>query len=66
MALRAAGPSVELVVRDTGDGIEPDLLPRLFEPFVQGDRSAARAQSGLGVGLALVRRLVELLSLIHI
>ncbi len=47
-------------VRDNGIGIAPALLPRLFEPFVQGDRSAARAEGGLGIGLALVRRLVEL------
>jgi CheY-like chemotaxis protein len=46
-------------VKDTGVGIPPDTLPRLFEMFYQVDRSLERAQSGLGVGLALVRRLVE-------
>jgi CheY-like chemotaxis protein len=46
-------------VKDTGIGIPPDTLPRLFEMFYQADRSLERAQSGLGVGLALVRRLVE-------
>jgi len=46
-------------VKDTGVGIPPDTLPRLFEMFYQADRSLERAQSGLGVGLALVRRLVE-------
>jgi CheY-like chemotaxis protein len=46
-------------VKDTGVGMPPDTLPRLFEMFYQVDRSLERAQSGLGVGLALVRRLVE-------
>src|SRR4029079_15404926 len=46
-------------VKDTGVGVPPDTLPRLFEMFYQVDRSLERAQSGLGVGLALVRRLVE-------
>jgi CheY-like chemotaxis protein/two-component sensor histidine kinase len=62
IALSAAWAGGEAVVRvrDNGMGIAPALLPRLFEPFVQGDRSAARSQGGLGIGLALVRRLVEL------
>jgi PAS domain S-box-containing protein len=47
-------------VRDTGAGIEAALLPRVFELFVQGDTSLARAKSGLGIGLALVRKLVRL------
>jgi two-component system CheB/CheR fusion protein len=47
-------------VRDTGLGIAPELLPRVFELFVQGDRSLARSQGGLGIGLTLVKRLVEL------
>jgi PAS domain S-box-containing protein len=46
-------------VKDTGVGIPPETLPRLFEMFYQADRSLERAESGLGVGLALVRRLVE-------
>jgi PAS domain S-box-containing protein len=46
-------------VKDTGIGIPRVTLPRLFEMFYQADRSLERAQSGLGVGLALVRRLVE-------
>jgi PAS domain S-box-containing protein len=49
-----------LTVRDTGAGIEPDMLPRLFEAFVQADRSLDRSRGGLGLGLALVRGLVEL------
>jgi PAS domain S-box-containing protein len=51
--------AVVVRVKDTGVGIPPDTLPHLFEMFYQADRSLERAQSGLGVGLALVRRLVE-------
>jgi signal transduction histidine kinase len=51
---------VQVRVRDTGVGISPEVLPRIFELFTQVDRSLNRAQGGLGVGLALVRRLVEL------
>jgi CheY-like chemotaxis protein/two-component sensor histidine kinase len=47
-------------VRDTGAGIDATLLPRVFDLFVQGDTSLARAKSGLGIGLALVRKLVRL------
>jgi CheY-like chemotaxis protein/anti-sigma regulatory factor (Ser/Thr protein kinase) len=54
------GPSAVLRVTDTGIGITPDVLPRIFELFVQGDRSIDRTSGGLGVGLALVRRLTEL------
>ena len=47
-------------VRDTGIGIPSDLLPRVFDLFVQADRSLDRARGGLGLGLTLVRQLVEL------
>jgi PAS domain S-box-containing protein len=52
----------EVVVRvkDTGVGIPPEKLPRLFEMFFQVDRTLERSQGGLGIGLSLVRRLVEL------
>ena len=49
-----------LRVRDTGVGIAPEILPRIFELFTQAERSLDRAQGGLGIGLALVQRLVEL------
>jgi len=51
--------SIELRVRDTGPGIAPEFLARAFEPFTQADRSSTREQSGLGIGLALVRHFVE-------
>ena len=51
---------VVLVVRDDGVGLAPDLMPVLFEPFVQGPRGSDRSQGGLGVGLALVRSLVDM------
>lgn len=49
-----------LVVRDNGIGIASDLLPHIFDPFVQGDVSLDRAQGGLGIGLTLVRELARL------
>ncbi len=51
---------VRVSVRDNGSGIEPEMLPRVFDLFAQEDRSLERAQGGLGIGLSLVRRLVEL------
>jgi PAS domain S-box-containing protein len=47
-------------VRDNGVGISPDMLPQIFEMFLQVDRSVGRTQGGLGIGLTLVKRLVSL------
>ena len=49
-----------LEVRDSGIGMSPDLLARVFDLFVQGERPLARSAGGLGIGLTLVRRIVEL------
>jgi len=51
---------VAVRVRDTGAGLAPELLPHVFDIFVQGDRSLDRARGGLGIGLTIVRQLVEL------
>jgi len=56
----AEGGDAVLRVEDNGYGIAPELLPRVFDLFVQGERTLDRAQGGLGIGLTLVRRLVEL------
>jgi signal transduction histidine kinase len=58
--LGRVGTHVELRVNDSGTGIEPSTLPRLFERFWQADSSTTRAHGGLGLGLAVVRHLVEL------
>ncbi|HYX73509.1 MAG TPA: ATP-binding protein [Steroidobacteraceae bacterium] len=58
--MRAAGASALIEISDTGVGIPPELLPRMFDLFVQGDRSPDRSQGGLGVGLAVVKRLIEM------
>jgi PAS domain S-box-containing protein len=54
------GRDVVLRVRDNGRGIDADLLPRIFDLFVQGPRGSDRAEGGLGLGLSLVRMLTEL------
>jgi PAS domain S-box-containing protein len=58
--LRRADDHVEIVVRDTGEGIATEHMPRIFQRFGQVDSSSTRRHSGLGIGLALVRHLVEL------
>jgi CheY-like chemotaxis protein len=58
--IETVGEEVLLTVRDSGVGIPPDLLPHVFDVFVQGSISIDRSQGGLGIGLSLVRRLVEL------
>jgi signal transduction histidine kinase len=57
---RGAGdrPEVAVTISDTGVGISPDLLPRVFELFVQAEAATERTHGGLGIGLALARRLV--------
>ena len=57
---RVEGHQVVIRVTDQGFGIPPDKLPRMFELFAQGDRSLARSEGGLGIGLTLVKKLVEL------
>jgi PAS domain S-box-containing protein len=56
----APGPSALLSVKDTGIGIEPEILRHIFDPFIQSDHSIDRSRGGLGLGLALVKGLVEL------
>jgi PAS domain S-box-containing protein len=54
------GDSAIIVVRDSGIGIRPEMLPRIFDLFAQADRSKGHSQGGLGIGLALVKNLVEM------
>jgi signal transduction histidine kinase len=60
LSLRSADGWAEIRISDTGAGIPPELLPSLFEPFMQGKQSLARTEGGLGLGLALVKGIVEL------
>jgi len=60
LVLARAGDRVQLSVRDEGVGMAAELLPRVFDLFVQGKRGAARSQGGLGIGLTLAHRLAEL------
>jgi two-component system, sensor histidine kinase len=60
VALRSDGCDAVLTVEDAGSGISPRLLPFIFDMYVQADRTLDRARGGLGIGLTLVRRLVEL------
>lgn len=54
------GHEAQIHVRDNGSGIAPDLLPRIFELFAQGQRTLDRSDGGLGIGLTLVRQIVSL------
>ncbi|HUP64317.1 MAG TPA: ATP-binding protein [Thermoanaerobaculia bacterium] len=58
--LTHVGSVLKLVVQDTGKGIEPSYLPHVFEPFTQEDGSMSRSHEGIGLGLSIVRSLVEL------
>src|SRR3569623_268155 len=60
VAVGAGHDQAALQNLDSGVGISPELLPHIFEPFVQGERSLDRSQGGLGIGLTMVRELVEL------
>ena len=58
--LRKLKSHVEIVVSDSGEGIQPEILPFIFDRFRQGDSTTTRPHGGLGLGLALVRHLVDL------
>ena len=58
--LKRAESHLEIIISDTGIGIEPELLPFVFDRFRQGDSSTTRKFGGLGLGLAIVRHLVEM------
>jgi signal transduction histidine kinase/ActR/RegA family two-component response regulator len=60
LAAHLEGPHVVVRVRDNGIGMAPELIGRVFDLFMQGDRSLAHTTGGLGVGLTIVRKLVEL------
>jgi PAS domain S-box-containing protein len=60
LRLESGGDDVRIVVEDDGPGIDPELLPHIFERFRQGNSSTTRRHGGLGLGLAIVRHLTEL------
>lgn len=60
LTVKQEGGEMVLRVRDTGIGIDPDMLPRIFDLFVQAERRLDRSLGGLGIGLTLVRNLVKL------
>jgi signal transduction histidine kinase/ActR/RegA family two-component response regulator len=60
IALRQAGSAAEISIKDSGVGIDGGLLPHVFDRFRQGDSTSHRAFGGLGLGLAIVRQLMEL------
>jgi signal transduction histidine kinase len=60
LRLANTGTHVEIAVADTGSGIDPEFLPHVFERFRQADVGSRRRYGGLGLGLAIVRHLVEL------
>lgn len=60
IVLQRINSHVELIVSDTGQGIPPDFLPHIFERFRQADSSITREHSGLGIGLSIVKHMIEL------
>jgi PAS domain S-box-containing protein len=60
VSIQPGGLGAELRVRDTGSGIPPDLIEHLFEPFAQAPQTLARSRGGLGLGLAMVKGIIEL------
>src|SRR5262245_47628416 len=60
LTVERAGEQAVVRVRDNGPGMKADLVPRVFDLFTQGERTLDRSQGGLGLGLTLVKRLVDL------
>lgn len=60
VTVSASAQAATVEITDTGMGIPADILPRIFDAFVQGEQTLERAQGGLGIGLSLVRRLAEM------
>ena len=60
ITVKRIGSQARVIVSDTGDGIAPEFLPHVFEPFRQADGTITKQHGGLGLGLAIVRRLVEM------
>ncbi len=60
ISVEASEAEIVISIEDTGVGIDPDLMPTIFEAFTQSSRSLDRSQGGLGIGLTLVKRLVEM------
>jgi len=60
LALKRVDSAMEIIVSDTGEGIPPDFLPNVFDRFWQADPSITRRHGGLGIGLSIVKQLVEL------
>jgi PAS domain S-box-containing protein len=60
LTARLASEEIQITVRDNGMGIPPDRMPEMFQLFAQGERSIARSEGGLGIGLTIVQKLVEL------